>query len=126
MDLCPSCLDDCAASHISIECYLKPPDFGIPANFRFIAHDCQEELDRKSQRPFFKMQESGVSRSSSERESRVFVWGLNDKEQLAGLVGSKVPSRFFLFVVVCLPAILHARAVHLSELVLCNDESYFY
>ena len=57
---------------------------------KFIATEWQEELDRKLQRPLFKETENLSRKPASHRESKVFVWGLNDKEQLGGLKGSKV------------------------------------
>ena len=76
---------------MSIECTKKPPVCGIPVTFmKFVAKDCQEEFDRKLQRPLFKKSVHLSQKPLSERESKVFVWGLNDKEQLAGLKGSKV------------------------------------
>ena len=74
-----------------MECTRKPPICEIPATFmKFIAKDCQEELDRKLQRPLFRGSPSMSQKPLSQRESKVFVWGLNDKEQLGGLKGSKV------------------------------------
>ena len=57
---------------------------------KFIAKDSQEELDRKLQRPFFKESADSAQEPASQRDSTVFVWGLNDKEQLGGMKGSKV------------------------------------
>lgn len=91
VNLCSQCLAACKGNRLSIECTRKPPTHGIASAFvKFVAADCQEELDRKMQRPLFKETQSFTRKPLSHRESKVFVWGLNDKDQLAGLKGSKV------------------------------------
>lgn len=65
------------------------------ANASFLATDC--DLSESTYTPYtpslFPEEKASNSRSvtgKDEVNSRVYVWGLNDKEQLAGLKGSKV------------------------------------
>lgn len=59
-----------------------------------------------------------VTHTTQEGQVKVFVWGLNDKDQLAGLKGSKVSC---LFLIICLQHCLQRQL----DLVRCGKSSTF-
>ena len=64
---------------------VKADDDDLLLNVTYLASDNEDELDA---RPFVKkMKQAG----QKEVQTHVFVWGLNDKDQLGGPKGSKVP-----------------------------------
>ena len=70
---------------------VKADDDDLLLNVTYLASDNEDELDA---RPFVKkMKQAG----QKEVQTHVFVWGLNDKDQLGGPKGSKVP-----FYLICL------------------------
>ena len=86
MRQCKSSGIDCKVHGLSIIGHLKSDEEDQAANFRYLASD-NEDQDRpltsatnKKQKPI----------TSQDIKTHVFVWGLNDKDQLGGPKGSKV------------------------------------
>ena len=57
------------------------------ASFSFLALDEEDDAARKRRAL---RRKSSSSQTTPEGQVKVFVWGLNDKDQLGGLKGSKV------------------------------------
>ena len=71
---------------------LRPDDDDLAASYCFLASDNEEDEDDDVQsnvRPVVRHHRSGEG-SGREIQTKVFVWGLNDKDQLGGPKGSKV------------------------------------
>ena len=84
---CKSSGIDCKVHGLSIIGRLRSDEDDIAANFRFLASDNEEEEERTSPQNVTKKVKPI---STKDIQTHVFVWGLNDKDQLGGPKGSKV------------------------------------
>ena len=84
---CKSSGIDCKIHGLSISARTKTDEDDLAATFSFLALDEEDEAVR--QRRALRKGPSQLERSA-EGQIRVFVWGLNDKDQLGGMKGSKV------------------------------------
>ena len=75
---------DCKVHGVSIVGKLKVDDDDAAVGFSFLAQE--DDYQAQAQRTTKKI----IPSESAEGQVRVFVWGLNDKDQLGGLKGSKV------------------------------------
>ena len=71
---------------------LRADEDDTAANFSFLASDNEEdeESEERSTIPQTAAQKKVKMASSKDIQTHVFVWGLNDKDQLGGPKGSKV------------------------------------
>ena len=87
MKQCKSSGIDCKIHGLSIIGRLRSDEDDIAANFRFLASDNEEEEDRSAAQNVTK---KAKQMTSKDIQTHVFVWGLNDKDQLGGPKGSKI------------------------------------
>ncbi|XP_048589232.1 E3 ubiquitin-protein ligase HERC2 isoform X2 [Nematostella vectensis] len=84
---CKSSGIDCKVHGLTISARPKADEDDVAASFSFLALD--DDQDAARQRRLSRRKRS-VSDSGQEGQIKVFVWGLNDKDQLGGLKGSKI------------------------------------
>uniref|UniRef100_A0A3Q2Y7Y6 E3 ubiquitin-protein ligase HERC2 n=1 Tax=Hippocampus comes TaxID=109280 RepID=A0A3Q2Y7Y6_HIPCM len=87
---CRSSGIDCKIHGLALVGRIRAEDEDL-ATVPFLASDNEEEEDDKTATGLSRKKSSGLESSATIR-TKVFVWGLNDKDQLGGLKGSKVPS----------------------------------
>ncbi|XP_048453850.1 E3 ubiquitin-protein ligase HERC2 [Rhincodon typus] len=87
---CRSSGIDCKIHGLSIVGRIRAEDEDLAANFPFLASDNEEEDDDKSNTGSLVRKKASGIESSATIRTKVFVWGLNDKDQLGGLKGSKI------------------------------------
>ena len=99
MRQCKSSGIDCKVHGLSIIGHLKSEDEDLAANFRYLASDNEDQ-----ERPLTSSNNKKLKPiTSKDIKTHVFVWGLNDKDQLGGPKGSKVSfSRILLSSQMCL------------------------
>ena len=86
---CKSSGIDCKIHGLTILGRVRRDDEDSAASFSFLASDNEEEEERVVQ-PQNLLQRKVKVTSSKDIQTHVFVWGLNDKDQLGGPKGSKV------------------------------------
>ncbi|KAH9523228.1 E3 ubiquitin-protein ligase herc2 [Bulinus truncatus] len=91
---CRSSGIDCKIHGLSVSARHKTDDDDIPTTFSILAQDKDDE-DEEQQRngsgnSTSSRNKKGKSSSSKDIQTYVFVWGLNDKDQLGGPKGSKI------------------------------------
>lgn len=84
---CKSSGIDCKIHGIGLTARAKADEDDVAASFSFLALDEEDEAAR--QRRALRRKPTTVE-PTPEGQVKVFVWGLNDKDQLGGLKGSKV------------------------------------
>ena len=84
---CKSSGIDCKVHGLSIVGRLRSDDDDLAANFMFLASDNEDDEEKPVTQTSAK---KSVTSCSKEIQTHVFVWGLNDKDQLGGPKGSKV------------------------------------
>lgn len=84
---CKSSGIDCKIHGIGLTARAKADEDDMAASFSFLALDEEDEAAR--QRRALRKKPSSA-KPTPEGQVKVFVWGLNDKDQLGGLKGSKV------------------------------------
>ena len=89
---CKSSGIDCKIHGISLTARAKTDDDDMAASFSFLALDEEDEAAR--QRRALRRKPSSTE-PTPEGQVKVLVWGLNDKDQLGGLKGSKVGHYWF-------------------------------
>ena len=87
---CKSSGIDCKIHGISLTARAKADEDDMAASFSFLALDEEDEAARR--RRALRRKPTTVE-PTPEGQVKVFVWGLNDKDQLGGLKGSKVGDR---------------------------------
>ncbi|XP_041055229.1 E3 ubiquitin-protein ligase HERC2 isoform X4 [Carcharodon carcharias] len=87
---CRSSGIDCKIHGLSIVGRIRAEDEDLAANFPFLASDNEEEEDDKSNTGSLVRKKASGIESAATIRTKVFVWGLNDKDQLGGLKGSKI------------------------------------
>uniref|UniRef100_A0A3B3D0M2 E3 ubiquitin-protein ligase HERC2 n=1 Tax=Oryzias melastigma TaxID=30732 RepID=A0A3B3D0M2_ORYME len=85
---CRSSGIDCKIHGLNIVGRIRADEEDL-ATVPFLASDNEEEDDEKTAAGFARKKSSGLESAASIR-TKVFVWGLNDKDQLGGLKGSKI------------------------------------
>ena len=85
---CRSSGIDCKIHGMSIIGRLKTDEDDTAGSFSFLASDREDDEEEKSTHTGTK-KKSKVG-AGKEIQTHVFVWGLNDKDQLGGPKGSKV------------------------------------
>ena len=83
---CKSSGIDCKIHGISLTAKTKADEDDMAASFSFLALDEEDEAARQRRA----LRRKPLTEPTPEGQVKVFVWGLNDKEQLGGLKGSKV------------------------------------
>ncbi|XP_023218340.1 E3 ubiquitin-protein ligase HERC2-like isoform X1 [Centruroides sculpturatus] len=78
---------DCKVHGLTIIGRLRTDDDDLVANYPYLV---SEEEENDEQPPFLCSQKRGKHDMRHDLQIKVFVWGLNDKDQLGGLKGSKV------------------------------------
>ncbi|XP_054270101.1 E3 ubiquitin-protein ligase HERC2 isoform X2 [Macrosteles quadrilineatus] len=78
---------DCKIHGLYISGRRRSPFSDLPASVSFLASDCPDLQSYNYM--------SELENNAANNPSKVFVWGLNDKDQLAGLKGSKVKFPFY-------------------------------
>ncbi|XP_067368465.1 E3 ubiquitin-protein ligase HERC2 isoform X5 [Channa argus] len=86
---CRSSGIDCKIHGLSIVGRIRAEDEDL-ATVPFLASDNEEEDDEKTATGSFARKKSSGLESAAAVRTKVFVWGLNDKDQLGGLKGSKI------------------------------------
>ncbi|XP_068720941.1 E3 ubiquitin-protein ligase HERC2-like [Montipora capricornis] len=84
---CKSSGIDCKIHGISLTARAKGDEDDKAASFSFLALDEEDDAARKRRAL---RRKSSSSQTTPEGQVKVFVWGLNDKDQLGGLKGSKI------------------------------------
>ena len=91
---CRSSGIDCKVHGLTIEGRQRADDDDVAANFTFLASDNEEDEEANNvarqtsaTRLFARKQKT---QGTKDIQTHVFVWGLNDKDQLGGPKGSKV------------------------------------
>lgn len=84
---CKSSGIDCKIHGIGLTARAKADEDDVAASFSFLALDEEDEAAR--QRRALRRKPASTE-PVQEGQVKVFVWGLNDKDQLGGLKGSKV------------------------------------
>ena len=77
---------------MSIVGRLCPDEDDIAASFSFLASENEDEDDRSNARALARHR-SAEGINGRDIQTKVFVWGLNDKDQLGGPKGSKVSKK---------------------------------
>ena len=88
---CKSSGIDCKIHGISLTARAKADEDDMAASFSFLALDEEDEAARR--RRALRRKPATTVEPTPEGQVKVFVWGLNDKDQLGGLKGSKVGRR---------------------------------
>ncbi|XP_077868707.1 E3 ubiquitin-protein ligase HERC2-like [Saccoglossus kowalevskii] len=86
---CKSSGIDCKVHGVYMTGRMKADDDDIAASFSFLASDNEEDDERSNNRTTFRQRSLGLA-AANEIQTKVFVWGLNDKDQLGGPKGSKI------------------------------------
>ncbi|KAG9492301.1 hypothetical protein GDO78_000687 [Eleutherodactylus coqui] len=86
---CRSSGIDCKIHELSVIGQIRAEDEDL-ATVPFLASDNEEEDDDKASTGSFVRKKAAASESATTIRTKVFVWGLNDKDQLGGLKGSKI------------------------------------
>ncbi|XP_031694188.1 E3 ubiquitin-protein ligase HERC2-like, partial [Anarrhichthys ocellatus] len=86
---CRSSGIDCKIHGLGIVGRIRAEDEDL-ATVPFLASDNEEEEDDKTTTGSLARKKSSGLESSATIRTKVFVWGLNDKDQLGGLKGSKI------------------------------------
>ncbi|XP_022531523.2 E3 ubiquitin-protein ligase HERC2 isoform X2 [Astyanax mexicanus] len=86
---CRSSGIDCKIHGLSIVGRIRAEDEDL-ATVPFLASDNEEEEDDKAATGSLARKRSSGLESAASIRTKVFVWGLNDKDQLGGLKGSKI------------------------------------
>ncbi|CAG01384.1 unnamed protein product, partial [Tetraodon nigroviridis] len=86
---CRSSGIDCKVHGLSIIGRIRAEDEDL-ATVPFLASDNEEEDDDKAATGSLARKKSSGLESAGTIRTKVFVWGLNDKDQLGGLKGSKI------------------------------------
>ncbi|TWW57508.1 E3 ubiquitin-protein ligase HERC2 [Takifugu flavidus] len=86
---CRSSGIDCKVHGLSIIGRIRAEDEDV-ATVPFLASDNEEEDDDKTATGSLARKKSSGLESAGTIRTKVFVWGLNDKDQLGGLKGSKI------------------------------------
>ncbi|XP_033632375.1 E3 ubiquitin-protein ligase HERC2-like [Asterias rubens] len=86
---CKSSGIDCKVHGLSIVGRLCPDEDDIAASFSFLASENEDEDDRSNARALARHR-SAEGINGRDIQTKVFVWGLNDKDQLGGPKGSKI------------------------------------
>lgn len=84
---CRSSGIDCKIHGLSVIGRLKSDEDDVAANFTFLASDNEEDEERVGAQSSNKRMKLS---SLKDIQTHVFVWGLNDKDQLGAPKGSKV------------------------------------
>ncbi|XP_012936715.1 E3 ubiquitin-protein ligase HERC2 [Aplysia californica] len=92
---CRSSGIDCKIHGLSVSARYKTDEDDIPTTYSILAQDKDEEEEEQQQRsangqPVASRGKKGKSSSCKDIQTYVFVWGLNDKDQLGGPKGSKI------------------------------------
>ena len=90
---CKSSGIDCKVHGLSIIGRLRSDEDDMAANFIFLASDNEEEEDQRSAASQVMTKKVKAGSGVKDIQTQVFVWGLNDKDQLGGPKGSKVGIR---------------------------------
>ncbi|MEE6507642.1 hypothetical protein FKM82_027611 [Ascaphus truei] len=86
---CRSSGIDCKIHELSMMGQIRAEDEDM-ATVPFLASDNEEEDDDKATSGSFVRKKTTGLESAATVRTKVFVWGLNDKDQLGGLKGSKI------------------------------------
>ncbi|XP_077153037.1 E3 ubiquitin-protein ligase HERC2 isoform X1 [Ranitomeya variabilis] len=86
---CRSSGIDCKIHELSVIGQIRAEDEDL-ATVPFLASDNEEEDDDKATTGSFIRKKAAALESAATIRTKVFVWGLNDKDQLGGLKGSKI------------------------------------
>ncbi|XP_024133923.1 E3 ubiquitin-protein ligase HERC2 isoform X3 [Oryzias melastigma] len=86
---CRSSGIDCKIHGLNIVGRIRADEEDL-ATVPFLASDNEEEDDEKTAAGSFARKKSSGLESAASIRTKVFVWGLNDKDQLGGLKGSKI------------------------------------
>ncbi|KAK7097783.1 E3 ubiquitin-protein ligase HERC2-like isoform X3 [Littorina saxatilis] len=88
---CRSSGIDCKIHGLSIVCHRRSEDEEIITGYSYLASDKEEDDERQSlNQNYGTLKKKTRSMSSKDIQTHVFVWGLNDKDQLGGPKGSKI------------------------------------
>nr|XP_032812660.1 E3 ubiquitin-protein ligase HERC2 isoform X4 [Petromyzon marinus] len=87
---CRSSGIDCKVHGLIALGRVRSEDDDSAAAFSFLASDNEEEYEERSNVASVVKKPSGSCDSSLNIKTKVLVWGLNDKDQLGGLKGSKI------------------------------------
>ncbi|XP_033111225.1 E3 ubiquitin-protein ligase HERC2-like [Anneissia japonica] len=87
---CKSSGIDCKVHGLTITGRMRTEDDDIAANFSFIASDNEEDVDEEGKGGTQNSLRLRSNTAGPEIHTKVFVWGLNDKDQLGGPKGSKI------------------------------------
>ncbi|XP_070553640.1 E3 ubiquitin-protein ligase HERC2-like isoform X2 [Ptychodera flava] len=91
---CKSSGIDCKVHGIQVIGRMKADDDDIAASYSFLASDNEEDEERSNNRTTQRQRAIGIS-SANEIQTKVYMWGLNDKDQLGGPKGSKIKTPVF-------------------------------
>lgn len=86
---CKSSGIDCKVHSLSVVGRLRPNDDEMAASISFLASESEEDDERLRARSQLTGR-TGADVTGRDIQTKVFVWGLNDKDQLGGPKGSKV------------------------------------
>ncbi|XP_038055580.1 E3 ubiquitin-protein ligase HERC2-like [Patiria miniata] len=86
---CKSSGIDCKVHGLSIVGRLCPDEDDVAATFSFLASENEDEDERSNARVLARRR-SAEGIGGRDIQTKVFVWGLNDKDQLGGPKGSKI------------------------------------
>ncbi|KAJ8028688.1 E3 ubiquitin-protein ligase HERC2 [Holothuria leucospilota] len=86
---CKSSGIDCKVHGLSVVGRLRPNDEEMAASISFLASESEEDDERLRARSQLTGR-TGPGVGGREIQTKVFVWGLNDKDQLGGPKGSKI------------------------------------
>ena len=79
---------DCKVHGLSVVGKMRSDDDDMAATFSFLASDNEDEEERSTAPQVAQRKTKPVG--NRDIQTHVFVWGLNDKDQLGGPKGSKV------------------------------------
>ncbi len=88
MKQCKSSGIDCKVHGLSIVGKMRSDEEDMASSFSFMASDNEEEEERSTAVQVAPRKAKPVG--NRDIQTHVFVWGLNDKDQLGGPKGSKV------------------------------------
>ncbi|XP_077983839.1 E3 ubiquitin-protein ligase HERC2-like [Glandiceps talaboti] len=86
---CKSSGIDCKVHGIHLVGRMRADEDDIAASFSFLASDNDEDEESGNNRTTMRQRSSSTA-SANEIQTKVFMWGLNDKDQLGGPKGSKM------------------------------------
>jgi E3 ubiquitin-protein ligase HERC2 len=87
---CKSSGIDCKVHGLSVVGRLKSDEDDMAANFVFLASDNEEDEEEATRASQVIAKKVKLGSGVKDIQTQVFVWGLNDKDQLGGPKGSKV------------------------------------